>query len=231
LSEIRILRAPRKSISGTQWRADNDRGQNQDNPFTWTVSHEMNHRESPHLPAGLRRALRCLSLLLVPALTLDEGHAGTRLRSAIRPHDSVPYLPVLGSPSLRFEEALPPPDLVARPAAAAPPVPALSPTESSVAQANADAARSTAVPSGEQPVAAATKPVVAEPAPAPAVKTPAPIIPDAMHPVVHAEDFLPYFQIPGSAKQSGDVIMVVPGAPSAPTPAPIPQSSATYIQR
>ena len=187
----------------------------------------MNHREPPHLPAGLRRALRCLSLLLIPAMALDEGHAGIRLRSTIRPmKESTPYLPVLGSPSLRVEEVLPPPDLVTRPAAAAPPVPALTPAESSVAVANADAARSAAV-TPEEPAPAAVKAV---PPPAPPRKTPPPILPDDVRPVVHPEDFLPYFQIPGSAKQPSDVTILTPGASSAPTPAPIPPSSATYTQ-
>ena len=198
--------------------------------YTWTVSHEMNHREPPHLPAGVRRALRCLSLLLVPAMTLDEGLAGPRLRSTIRPTaDSTPYLPVLGSPSLRVEEALPPPDLVTRPAAAAPPVPALTPAESSVAVANADAARSTAVaPDDATPVD--VKPAAGPSTPAPAVKTPAPILPDSAHPVVHAEDFLPYFQVPGSARPQGDVNVFVPGAISAPAQPSLPPSTATYTQ-
>lgn len=197
--------------------------------YSWTVSHEMNHREPPHLPVGVRRALRCLSILLVPALTLDEGMAGPRLRSTIRSSaDSTPYLPVLGSPSLRIEEALPPPDLVTRPAAAAPPVPALSPAESSVAAANADAARSTAVAPDDTHIE--TKPAATASTSEPAAKPPAPILPDTSRPIVHAEDFLPYFQIPGSAKQAGDVTILMPGAPSAPAPGPLPPSSATYTQ-
>lgn len=207
--------------------ADIEPGQNQDNPLTWNVSHEMNHREPPHLPAGVRRALHCLSLLLVPAMTLDEGHAGVRLRSTLRlGPDSVPYLPVLGSPSIRVEEALPPPDLVTRPPASAPPVPALTPAETSVAVANADAAQSTP-PAPERAVD--EKPPQPPPPPAP-TKTPDPILPDNLHPVTRPEDFLPYFQIPGTAKQPGDVTILAPAAGSAPAPASIPPSSATYTQ-
>jgi hypothetical protein len=199
---------------------------NHDSPLTWNVSHEMNHREPPQLPVGVRRALRCLSLLLVPALTLDQGHAGTRLRSTLHTgSEPTPYLPVVGSMSLRFEEALPPADLVSRPAAAAPPVAALSPAESSVAVANSDAARSTAVaPDDTSTVKTVTPP------PAPVGKTPAPILPDALHPIPRAEDFLPYFQIPGSAKQVGDVNIITPAPSSVPAPAPLPPSSATYTQ-
>lgn len=190
----------------------------------------MNHREPPHLSAGMRRALHCLSLLLVPALTLDNGQAGPRLRNAISPNaEPAPYLPVLGSPSLRVDVAPPTPDLVTRPAAGAPPVPALTPTESTVAVANADAARST-VGSSEETSTVEPKidstPVA--PAPAPAVKTPPPILPDSTRPVVHPEDFLPFFQVPGTGRP--DVTVVVPGIPAVPTPSQLPPSSATYTQ-
>ena len=163
-------------------------------------------------------------------MTLDEGYAGPRLRNALWPSaEPAPYLPVLGSPSIRIDQAPPPPDLVTRPAPAAPPVPALTPTESTVAVANADAARSTTAPSAAAPtdaapVDAATPAASTLPPPPPPAKTPAPILPDNLHPVVHPEDFLPYFQIPGTGHP--DVIV----APGAPAPAPIPASSATYTQ-
>ncbi|HVU33144.1 MAG TPA: hypothetical protein VHE61_06895 [Opitutaceae bacterium] len=193
----------------------------------------MKDREPPYSPAGLRRALRCLSLLLLPALTLDEGYAGPRMPSAFRPSaEAAPYLPVLGSPSLRFQEALPPPDLATRPAAGAPPVAALSPAESSVAVANATAARSTVAP--EESAAPAGKPPSSAPKPAvvatrPAEKTPAPILPDTARPVVHPEDFLPFFEIPGTRRPNGDLI-VVPTVPVPPTPGTLPPSTATYTQ-
>jgi hypothetical protein len=191
----------------------------------------MNHREPPRLPAGMRKALQCLSLLLVPAMTFDEGYAGPRFRTAIGSGpEPAPYLPVLGSLSMRVEEAPPPPELVTRPAAAAPPVPSLNPAETSVALANVDAARTAVTaPALEAPAEVKTS----ESAPAaeqPAPKTPLPILPDTARPVVHPEDFLPYFQIPGSARQAGDVNVIVPAAPSAPAPAAIPPSSATYTQ-
>jgi hypothetical protein len=187
----------------------------------------MNHRESPHVSAGTRKALRCLSLLLVPALALEEGRAGPRLRNAMRScAEPAPYLPILGAQPLRIEEAPPPPDLTSRPAAGAPPVPALSPTESAVAAANADAAHPVTSTTGETttPAADATDKatdvahVIAPPPAAP--KTPPPILPDTTHPTVRPEDFLPYFQIPGTGHS----------APDAPVPGTIPQSSATYIQ-
>ncbi len=190
----------------------------------------MNHREPPHLPVGVRRALRCLSLLLVPTLTLDQGVAGPRLRSAQRiGTEPIPYLPILGSPSLRIEEA-PPPDLVTRPPAAAPPVPALTPLETSVAAANSDAARTIAT-RGDLPESARSSATGTAEAPKASERTPAAILPDSTRTVIHPEDFLPYFQIPaaGSVRNSADVRVIAPMPDNAPAPA-IPPSSATYTQ-
>jgi hypothetical protein len=203
----------------------------------------MNHREPPHLPAGARRALHCLSLLLLPALAPDGVQALPRTRPPgsgreLQTADPIPYLPMLGAPPLRFQDATPPPDLVMRPAAAAPPTPALTLAETSVALANAAAARSAAVvaetpdassaPETPEPTAAVTEPAAAPP-PAP-VKTPPPILPDSLRPAVRPEDFLPYFQIPGAARQPADVTVLLPGVPTAPAPAPLPPGSATYRQ-
>lgn len=206
--------------------ADTVRGHNQDNPFKWTVSSEMNHREPPHLPARMRKALRCLSLLLVPVLAVEEGHAGPRLRNAMRSTaEPAPYLPLLGAQPLRIEDAPPPPDLTSRPAAGAPPVAALTPTESAVAVANADAVRSaSATPTDATAAETPAKDKDVDAAhvivpPSPTTKTPPPILPDTTHPNVRPEDFLPYFQIPGANH-----------APDAPAPGTLPQSSATYTE-
>ncbi len=192
----------------------------------------MNHREPPPLSAGTRRALHCLSLILLPALATDGvqalPHPGQSESGRSRHAAPIPYLPVMGAPPLRFQEVLPPPDPVTRPVAAAPPVPALTPTESSVALANAAAARSAtiveasdAVPVKTETVSAASKPV------APA-KLPPAILPDSIRPTVRPEDFLPYFQVPGMPQASGDIM---PSAPkSVPEPARLPPSAATYRQ-
>jgi len=137
---------------------------------------------------------------------------------------TAPYLPVIGAPLLRFQEATPPPDLVTRPASAAPPMPALTPTESSVALANAAATRSAMLSSRAPEPAPAAKPEAKDAPAEPAKATPPAIIPDDVRPPVHPEDFLPYFQIPGSTRQPGDM------TPTAPAPGPLPPSSATYIQ-
>jgi hypothetical protein len=196
----------------------------------------MNHREPPHLPAAARRALHCLSLLLLPALAPKGADALPRARSGFgggagstQPRPAS-YLSVIGAPPLRFQEATPPPDLTTRPAAAAPPQPALTPTENSVAVDNAAAARSIAATPAEPsaPTAPETKPSTKE-SPA-STKQPSAILPDDARPAVRPEDFLPYFQIPGSARKPGDVTLLMPVPSTAPTPAPIPPSSATYTQ-
>lgn len=198
----------------------------------------MNHREPPHLAAATRRALHCLSLLLLPTLVptgadaLPRGHLpqeGTGSQRAAKP---APYLPIVGASPLRFQEATPPPDLVTRPPAAAPPRPALTPTENSVAIDNAAAAHSISnpPPDAEASSASVAKPTAPARETAGSAKTPPAILPDDSRPAVRPEDFLPYFQIPGAARNPGDVTLLVPAASAAPAPAPLPPSSATYTQ-
>lgn len=186
----------------------------------------MNHSEPPHLPVGARRALRFFSLLLLPALTPKAALSIPRSRQM--GDGPAPYLIVLGAPALRFERPTPPPDLVTRPAAAAPPIPALSPAESTVAQANLAAANS-AVTRIQHEVPTQEPPAKSTPHP-PAKNAPAAILPDDTLPSVRPEDFLPFFQIPGSASSTRTPGIVVPASiSSSPGIAP-PPSSATYTQ-
>lgn len=194
----------------------------------------MNHCEPPHLSVGARRALHCLALLLLPAMSPGGAQALTRPRPSSgepAPGSGLPYLPALGAVPLRFQEAAPPPDLSTRPAAAAPPTPALSPTETSVALANAAAARPPTLPPSAMREPAATAPTQTTAEPTTTTRPPPAILPDDARPAVKPEDFLPYFQIPGAAKAPGDVTVVVPAARSAPAaPAVIPPSSASLTQ-
>lgn len=197
----------------------------------------MNHREPP-LSAGARRALRGLSLLLIPALASEMAPALARQQPVAGQEPeaprsaSQPYLTVVGAPALRFQRNTPPPDLVARPAAAAPPIPPLTPTESSVAQANAAAAQSAARGARAQDEAPVTEIKVETPPPtAPVKPVPKAILPDDTRPAVRPEDFLPYFQIPGASRQTGEVNVVVPVPASANNGSlPVAPSSATYTQ-
>jgi hypothetical protein len=211
-----------------------------DNPLTWITSHSMKHRESPPLPAGARRALRCLSLLLVPVLAPEAAPAMPRQRYAIghglgeRGGDSLPYLVLVGTPPLRFQRSTPPPDLVARPASGAPPVPSLSSTESSVAWANLAAARSAAANArgeDEAPVTEIDPPVKNAAAPPPAKTPPRAILPDETRAKVRPEDFLPFFQVPGNPRQANEVNVIMPAnALTSPAPGTLPPSTATYTQ-
>lgn len=190
----------------------------------------MNYRETTHPLAAAGRALRYASLLLLPTLAPTGADAVPRVPVSTKAR-STPYLPFVGAPELRFQEAAPPPDLVSRPPAAAPPQPALTSTENSVAVDNAEAARSVTTPTvPEEPSIDATAPEAAESSPHAGDKSVPPILPDETRPQVRPEDFLPYFQIPGSARHSGDVTLLVPAPFSAPTGAPLPPSSANYTQ-
>lgn len=198
----------------------------------------MNHREPPSLPTGASRALRCLSLLLLPLLAPEAAPALARPRHALGPNadepggESLPYLAFVGAPPLRFQRAAPPPDVVPRPIAGAPPLPPLTAIESTVAQANTAAAQSTTaaahLPAG---ASASDRKLEAKPATASAKAPPAAILPDDTRPSVRPEDFLPYFQVPGAAKSAGEVNVIVPAnALTPPAAAPLPPSSATYTQ-
>jgi hypothetical protein len=194
----------------------------------------MNHREPPQLSVGARRALRCLSLLLLPALAPKAAHSVPRSRPSSDPavespgREPTPYLLTLGAPPLRFQRATPPPDLVTHPAAAAPPVPPLTPTESTVAQANAAAVQSTTThPAPETTPLVDAKPKETPPS---AKSAPRAILPDDTRPSVRPEDFLPYFQIPGAAKTPGEVNVIAPVPVTAPSAIVPPPSSATYTQ-
>lgn len=203
----------------------------------------MTYRDSPHPPVRVRLALRCLALLVVPALAPNGGHALTRSRPPgsgpeLRHADPIPYLTILGGPPLRFQEATPPPDLTVRPAASAPPIPASSEIEAAVAVANVAAIQPVPPPAATTddsiaPAAPAAGGPATTPPPAVPVKTPPAILPDNVRQSVRPEDFLPYFQIPGAVRQNPDVKVIVPATGLLEAPAAgvtIPPSSASYNQ-
>lgn len=175
-----------------------------------------------------------MSMLLLPALVPEAAPALPRERRAPEAagSDSVPYLKVIDTLPLRFQHSEPPPSFITRPVGGAPPVPPLTPAESSILQANAAAAQSVARatrPPDEAPVTEIKSAVT--PPPVPAKPTPAAILPDDARPSIRPEDFLPYFQIPGSAKQANEVNVIMPAsAVTAPAPAALPPSTATYTQ-
>ena len=216
----------------------------------------MKHHQAPFLTGGMRQALHCAALLLLSGLAPESTLAGSRPRSGIRTIGDwrtpvrEPYLIALGAPGLRFRE----PERVAepapRPVAVGPPVVGLEAAEAAVAVANAAAVQppisrdpksgfapvlgSVTTPGSGSASASGTTPgpaITPSIDPAPPVVTkpvPTPIMVDDLRPQVRAEDFLPYFQIPGSTP-AGDA-SAVPAPRSAPGPAPLPASSAVYQQ-
>ena len=172
-----------------------------------------------------------------------------------RDGDPPPYLTAIGPPGMRFREPDPAAEPVARPVAIGPPIAGLNAVEVTVALANAAAARETlaTVASPARPIATASEPKTGSPvastlpstgattaasAVAPADESasrgsaqpvPPAIMVDENRPRVRAEDFLPFFVLPGATGQPGGVnfILPLPGGTSA-APAPIPASSATY---
>jgi hypothetical protein len=186
----------------------------------------MNHREPPHLPMGARRALHCLSLLLLPALVPSPMPAVGRQRTSLgvvadcQEGEQSPYLPLVGAPPLRFQDNSPPPDLSAKPPSAAPPQPHLTQAESSVKMANSAASTSVPAPKPPETNARDATPGSTEPAKA----EPVTILPDTVRPQVQAEDFLPFFLIPGTTSKSEGQV------PAAPQPGQLPPSTATYTQ-
>jgi hypothetical protein len=118
------------------------------------------------------------------------------------------YLQVIGPPPLRFQEAVPPPDLAGRPPAAAPPTPSATAATGPKAAAASPPPSVAAVPPVPKPTKAKPPaPVTTAPGDTSEAAAPA-IIEDEMRPRVRAEEFLPFFQ-----------------------PGQIPPSSATYEKR
>jgi hypothetical protein len=202
-------------------------GQNHDYPITWNVFHEMNNREPRLASTAVRRAFHCLTLLLLPTILPRGILAGARMRQPDGEQadrlesEPAPYLPYIGAPPLRFLEALPPPAVAAPKkeiAEKAPPVkadlPPAAPVQAEPSKPQAEAANAEKDAPNAAPKAQAGTP-------------PVPILPDTVRPQVQAEDFLPYFVIPGSDK-GGDS---TGRPPEPPDPARLPPSSATYTEK
>lgn len=198
----------------------------------------MNHREPTTVPPGTGQPWLWMALLTLSMLVVARAWSRPMLPPPIIPNGSKPYLGAIGAPPVRFQIPAPPPDLVTRPAASAPPLPAAidHPADGSTPEKPAEATAATASnpPGATVAAEATTTPPSATPVESPAAtesetvspkRTPPPIIRDELRPQTRAEDFLPFFQIP--TVQPGDVSVVpVPRTP----PATLPPSSATYTQ-
>jgi hypothetical protein len=194
----------------------------------------MNHREPPLSPADTHGKRLGLLLGLLLALASTGGQAQTRAYSialVVHRTEAIPYLQAMGAPPLRFQEAaLPLHPAPSAPAPANTPPPATTTAETSPSTGLETAPDSVATtdpvnPTGLDPIPPANPETSTAPA-----KSPAPILPDDARPPIRAEDFLPYFQIPGSARTPADVTLLVPVPKAPPAPGTLAPSSATYQQ-
>ena len=185
------------------------------------------------LLTGLGRFVRCLTLVLLPALVAEGGHAASSGRdpagappesSPESPYPySTPYLAVVGPPPMRFREPPAPPSFELEPAAAGPAqLEEITPVSPTAAGERLD-------PS--QPMAASSKSPSKSPSASATAKgseesEPSSILPDDMRREVRPEDLLPFFQYPRNGGAANGV--PVPAQPAVPT---LPPSSATYRQQ
>lgn len=189
----------------------------------------MNHREPPQPAAGVRKATLCLALLTLTVLAPTGALASARKTTPPKA-DPNSYLAAIAAPALRFQAPPPPRAEITRLALAFPSsgkptfIPSALPRTSDVTGRPATATVAVAKEGAAK--------VEEEKAPPPPMleRNPALIIPDELRPQVHAEDFIPFFQLPGSSRGRGDVNVVVPAPRSVPAPPPLPPSSATYRQ-
>lgn len=166
---------------------------------------------------------------MVPGTGLAGVHGHPAPQTFPCPYETAvePYLRHGGAPALRFQPPLQVATLHDVPASALPKGLASHPPEMDLIPDSSmkagDMDKSAELPSGDPK---------AEPSPA-NVKghSSAPILPDDARPTVRPEDFLPYFQYPGSGSKSGGVIIINPVPATPPAPGTLPPSSATYIQR
>ena len=183
----------------------------------------------------MHRYLRLLSLLLLQhALAPGNIDAHARSRLPLSPSgepasdgDSRPYLRIAGILPLRIKSATPPPDLITKPAAGAPPQPSANvpATSSPVAASNPNPE-----PGGKLPGTTTLPEHAPAVSAAPTDTTPpAGILPDDTRTSTRPEDFLPFFQFPDA---NHDVTVVVPvTAVRPPAAGQQPPSSASYQQK
>lgn len=191
----------------------------------------MNQCVSAPSPAGKRRVWLFLSLLLPAMVTEVAQSTAPPMKGAedaiplAGRGESHPYLRFVGPPPLRFQEALPPPDLTVRPPAGGPPKVSVKTgpdlVQTPIPEGHAAAPVAVTGSAGKPEAAAAGSTPVKPPIP----KGPPPLLPDDAGARVRPEDFLPFFQFPGG--KAADVRNV----PVPPAPGMLPPSSASYQQQ
>jgi hypothetical protein len=190
----------------------------------------MNFRANKPFLARLRKAWYFCCFGVTPALTgkvaeqyyanAGKGAAPFELEQLGPSH---PYLTVIGPPPLRFQAPPLPASPTEQTPVAKPPSPASVPKPAASKSAGSppppppgkpDAASpKSAQPTGGAEFSAGQQPGQDQAQPS--------IIPDEMRPRVRPEEFLPFFQLPGSG---------APDARDPERPPPLPPSTATYRQ-
>ena len=223
---------PSNSFQQQVLRADTPPRRLQPPLTTCAIANEMTQHALLPLPLRVCAAYRWVILLLLTFAAGENAFAAPR-RYLFWRAGSVPtsapstgYLAIVGPPPLRFASASPVPESDHPESVSEASSRAIPQRPPASADAESPALRPTTRPEDSIAVKVAPPPAK-EPAPE---RAPAPIALDDLHPNVRAEDFLPYFQIPGSSKPAGELVLIVPPPRAAPSAAPIPPSSATYTQ-
>ena len=194
----------------------------QDFPLSWIVSTSMHPNGAAQLSPGRCRYRLCFAIWLLPGAAFGSPPSA---KVSVGTDGTRPYLLAIGAPALRFREAAEPrinPSM--HQPVGAPPQPNY--TANSVG-AKAPEGRTPSA-SSLIPLPSSGTPAGSKPAePAQSGPAPVPILPDENRPKVRPEDFLPYFQFPGSGANPEDVISV----PVPPEPGKQPLSTATYRQQ
>jgi hypothetical protein len=188
----------------------------------------MNFRANKPSMVRLRKAWYYCCFGFAPALagkTIERYYAGAGTEAAPIELEQLgpshPYLKAIGSPPLRFQEPPLPLGSMEQTPVAPPPNPATVPKPAS-ARSGGEPPPPPVKPSalgGPKPATAPDDTVASAGQQAGHDQALPSIIPDEMRPKVRPEEFLPFFQLPGSGQHE---------VPAPEVPPTLPQSSATY---
>ncbi len=187
----------------------------------------MNFRANKPSMVRLRKVWYYCCFGFAPALagkTIERYYADAAKEAAPTELEQLgpshPYLMVIGSPPLRFQEPSLPLGSMEQTPVALPPNPATVPKPVSARSTGAPPPPvKPSAPGGPKPNSAPGDTITSAGQPAGHDQVLPSIIPDEMRPRVRPEEFLPFFQLPGSGQQD---------APAPEAPSTLPPSSATY---
>jgi hypothetical protein len=186
---------------------------------------------------GRAIAVLCRTSLILLHLTMVATAYAAQRTLSLAPAISRPYLAILGSPLLRFQEFIPPAPPLVKAVSSGPPIAASSPEVVEITQANNQAATTTpplnqvkSLPELAEPNRVATNDPKEAPMEEQPKTKPLPILPDDTRARVQSQDFLPLFRFPGTSSANEEISVIAPGIPVPPAPNSLPPSTATYQQ-